>query len=201
MNRIIQGIQHFQNEVFPKRRALFQRLASGQNPETLIVACSDSRVCIDLITQTEPGDLFVCRNAGNIVPAYGEGDAVAASIEYGLTKLPIRDLVVCGHSDCGAMKGLMHLHALDEMPNVRSWLERSQGAYHAFETDGTDTSSPEALTLLTKLNIRLQLEHLRSYPQVFARLRRSTLRLHGWFYRIETGEVEVWDALEDVWTP
>jgi carbonic anhydrase len=200
MNRLIKGIQHFQHEVFPQKRALFQRLAAGQNPETLMVACSDSRVCIDLLTQAEPGDLFVCRDAGNIVPCYGQGDAVSASIEYALAKLPIRDIVVCGHSDCGAMKGLLHPQALEQMPDVRTWLACSQGAYRALEAGGVDGGSPEALELLTKLNVRLQLEHLRSYPQVFAQLRR-TLQLHGWFYRIDTGEVEEWDALDDAWTP
>src|SRR5690242_4163073 len=107
MNRIIQGIQQFQRDVFPANRELFQRLASGQKPEALFIACSDSRVSLEWVTQCGPGDLFVCRNAGNIVPGYSHTDAVSATIEYAISALAIKDIVVCGHSDCGAMKGLL----------------------------------------------------------------------------------------------
>lgn len=201
MNRIIQGIQHFQTQVFPAQRAMFERLAGGQHPEALIVACSDSRVSIDLITQTAPGDLFVCRNAGNIVPPHGRTDAVAASIEYALTKLPIQDIVVCGHSDCGAMKGLLSPQALTEMPQVKSWLSHAEGALEEFEIDRVGPHSPEALAILTKLNIKLQLAHLRTYPRVSARIREGSLRLHGWFYQIEAGEVHSWEGSSGAWVP
>jgi len=107
MDKIIQGIRRFQTDVFPNNRTLFERLAAGQNPEALFICCSDSRISLDLITQTAPGDLFVCRNAGNIVPVYGQGDAVSATIEYAVSILNINHIVVCGHSDCGAMKALM----------------------------------------------------------------------------------------------
>jgi carbonic anhydrase len=201
MNRIIQGIQHFQTNIFPAQRALFERLASGQHPEALIVACSDSRVSLDLITQTAPGDLFVCRNAGNIVPPHGRTDAVAASIEYALTKLPIQDIVVCGHSDCGAMKGLLTPQALNDVPQVQSWLSHARGALHEFEHHGPGIHSPEALAKLTKLNIKLQLAHLQTYPRVSDRLRNGSLRLHGWFYQIEAGEVHVCGAANGAWLP
>src|SRR5262249_15474046 len=121
MNRIIQGIQQFQRDVFPANRELFSRLAHGQKPEALFVACSDSRVSLEWITQCGPGDLFVARNAGNVVPRYGHANAVSATIEYAVAALEVKDIVVCGHSDCGAMKGLLNPGAVSAMPDVKNW--------------------------------------------------------------------------------
>src|SRR6185436_1748393 len=157
MNRIIQGIQNFQRDVYPVHRDLFHRLAAGQSPEALFIACSDSRVALELLTQTGPGDLFVCRNAGNIAPVHGNADAVTAAIEYAVSALKVRDIVVKGHSDCGAMKGLLNPAALEKMPDVRGWLLHAQDARHALEGSGIDPKSHEALEAVTKLNIRLQL--------------------------------------------
>jgi len=197
----MEGVQHFQDVVFPQKRALFERLARGQEPDTLFVACSDSRISLDLITQASPGDMFVCRNAGNIVPPHGRDDAICASIEYALAVLPIRDIVVCGHSDCGAMKGLLAPHNLDEMPQVKHWLTHADGALRALQKDGITPDSHEALAALTKLNVRLQLEHLHTYPQVFARVREGSLRLHGWSYDIGNGQVHLWEAADGTWIP
>ncbi len=201
MQKILQGIQHFQHHVFPQNRALFERLASGQNPEALFVGCSDSRVALDLVTQTGPGDLFVCRNAGNIVPAHGEPDAISASIEYAVCALGVRDIVVCGHSDCGAMKGLLNPGALEQMPHVKNWLRHAEGARHAVEPLRKSASGPEVLSAITKLNARLQLDHLRTHPHVFARVNDGELRLHAWVYDIGSGEVEAWDAAAGTWEP
>jgi carbonic anhydrase len=201
MNRFIQGIQHFQKELFPVHRDLFQRLASGQTPEALFIACSDSRVALELLTQTGPGDIFVCRNAGNIAPVHGHNDAVTAAIEYAVSALQVKDIVVKGHSDCGAMKGLLNPGALAQMPDVRGWLEHAQEARAALDAAGIDPSTPAALETVTKLNIRLQIEHLRSHPQVRAAVAAGSLQIHGWYYRIETGAVEAWDADANVWVP
>ena len=201
MDRIINGVRQFQEKVFPRQRSLFQRLATGQKPETLVIACSDSRISLELLTQTAPGELFVCRNAGNIVPPSGRGDAMSASIEYALGALPIRDIVIIGHSDCGAMKGLLSPQNLDEMPQVKSWLGHARGALKAFQQDGEEPGSHEAVATLARLNIRLQLEHLHTYPGVFARVRNGRLNLHGWHYEIGTGEVFAWEAAEYNWIP
>ena len=201
MQRIIEGIRQFQRDVFPAKRPLFQRLAAGQQPEALFVACSDSRLALDLITQTGPGDLFVCRNAGNIVPAHGESDAVSATIEYAVSALRIRHIVVCGHSDCGAMKGLLHPESLAAMPQVAKWLGKSEGALRALEAMRLDPDSPAALEAVTKLNVRLQMEHLRTHPQVFARVESGNLELHGWVYQIASGEVQAWEASGSRWKP
>jgi carbonic anhydrase len=199
MDRFIQGIQNFQRDVYPAHRELFQRLASGQNPEALFIACSDSRVSLEWLTQTGPGDLFVCRNAGNIAPRHGETDAVTAAIEYAVSALKVKDIVVKGHSDCGAMKGLLNPGALNAMPEVRNWLRHSQDARRAFDSTHMGPSAPEALETLSKLNIRLQLENLRTHPQVRTALRAGTLSLHGWYYDIHSGTVQAWDADAQGW--
>jgi len=201
MDKIIQGIRHFQDTVFPKNRALFQHLAASQSPETLVIACSDSRISLDLLTQTSPGDLFVCRNAGNIVPPQGRSNAVSASIEYALNALPIKDIVICGHSDCGAMKGLLHPKALRRMPEVRGWLKHAEGAREAFERHGGTPDGHEAVASLAKLNVRLQLEHLRTFPSVFSRVQEGSLRLHGWLYDLGEGVVTAYDADKAAFLP
>jgi carbonic anhydrase len=201
MNRFIQGIQHFQSAVYPERRDLFQRLATGQTPEALFIACSDSRVALELLTQTGPGDIFVCRNAGNIAPVHGQNDAVSGAIEYAVSALKVKDIVVKGHSDCGAMKGLLNPAALAEMPVVAGWLKNAEEARLSLDAAGIDPQAPEALETITKLNIRLQLEHLCTHPSVRDALRAGNLQLHGWYYRIDTGVVEAWDADRDTWSP
>jgi carbonic anhydrase len=201
MEKLIEGVRRFQENVYPRQRDLFQRLAHGQNPETLIIACSDSRVSLEMITQASPGDMFVCRNAGNLVPPHGRPDAMTASIEYALTALPIRDIVVCGHSDCGAMKGLLAPQNLAAMPQVQGWLAHARGAVSAFGKNGSSLDVHEAAAMLAKLNIRLQLEHLHTYPEVFSRLQEGTLRLHGWLYEIGTGEIQEWQPMAGEWIP
>jgi carbonic anhydrase len=201
MQKIVQGIRRFQQDIFPQNRALFQRLAAGQSPEALFVGCSDSRISVDLITQTAPGDLFVCRNAGNIVPAHGGADAVSATIEYAVCALRVKHIVVCGHSDCGAMKGLLCPDKVCEMPHVKSWLQHAEGARRALPGCKEDADDRETLEALTKLNVRLQLEHLRTHPCVFAHVQSGELELHGWVYKIESGDVHTWDASASRWAP
>jgi carbonic anhydrase len=196
VNRFIEGIQEFQKTVYPANRDLFRRLATGQNPEALFIACSDSRVSLEWLTQSGPGDLFVCRNAGNIAPIYGHADAVSSAIEYAMCALKVKDIVVKGHSDCGAMKGLLNPGALAELPDVRGWLRHAEEARREL-----DTTHPDALQALTKLNIRLQLDHLRTHPSVRVALEDGRVQLHGWYYDIRSGRVEAWDACDNRWTP
>ncbi len=129
MRKLIEGVERFRARAYPAREALFKKLAAGQSPSTLFITCSDSRVDPSLITQTEPGDLFVIRNAGNFVPAYGsEGEGVAASVEFAVVGLQVTDVVICGHSDCGAMKGLLKPEGLSGLPQVAAWLRHAQAA-------------------------------------------------------------------------
>jgi carbonic anhydrase len=199
MNRIIQGIRQFQQEVFPANRELFARLASGQKPEALFITCSDSRVSLEWITQCGPGDLFVCRNAGNMAPRSSGGDDVSATIEYAVSALGVRDIVVCGHSDCGAMKALLNPMSLAGMPHVKSWLRHAREARAALGKAKMERPGEETLARLTKLNVRLQLDRLSAHPKVKPQLRDGVLDLHGWYYRIDTGEVQAWQPGEDRW--
>jgi carbonic anhydrase len=199
MNRLIEGIRQFQRDVFPANRELFSRLATGQKPEVLFIACSDSRVSLEWITQSGPGELFVCRNAGNMVPRSGKGDDVSATIEYAVSALGVRDIVVKGHSDCGAMKALLNPKGLTELPDVSGWIHQADEARQALDKAELENPTPETLEKLTKLNVRLQMERLSAHPKVHAKMQAGELDVHGWYYRIATGEIQAWDASEDRW--
>ena len=199
MDRLIQGIAKFQRDVYPSHRVLFEKLAKGQDPKFLLIACSDSRVSLEWILQTGPGDVFVTRNAGNIVPPHGPTDAGIAAVEYGVAALNVPHIVVMGHSGCGAMKGLLNPAGLDAVPDVRSWVNISREARRSFDATGIDPNAPEALETLVKLNVRLQLDHLRTHPKVIAALQAGKLQLHGWYYEIGSGAVQVYDAGADRW--
>jgi carbonic anhydrase len=201
MQRILKGISHFQEHVYPRNRELFQRLAQGQSPEALVIGCSDSRLALDLITQSGPGDMFVCRNAGNIVPPYDRAEAVSATIEYAVRVLKIKHIVVCGHSDCGAMKALLNPESLSGLSTVSQWLRHAEGARHALDELPPAASQKEATDAVTRLNVRLQLENLRTHPHVFAQIQTGNLKLHGWVFDIASGEISAWDAEKARWSP
>lgn len=184
--KLINGIQKFKENVFPVMRGNFQQLASGQSPETLFITCSDSRIDPNLMTQTEPGELFVIRNAGNIVPLPGSGElSVEATIQYAVDVLKVSQIVVCGHSHCGAVTGLMNLDSLDSMPVIRDWVKRSEKILERVEC--CDEKIPEAI----EANVLLQLEHLREYECVNNAISDGRLSLHGWVYHFENGEVDM----------
>ena len=195
-DRLAAGVQIFREQVFPERRAEFEKLADGQKPGTLFITCADSRVMPEMITQTEPGELFVCRNIGNIVPTYGEMmGGVSAVIEYAVMALGVTNIVICGHSDCGAMKGLLHDHdgALDAMPTVRSWLRNAQAARSVVEATRGALQGDAKVQALVEQNVLTQLQHLGTHPSVAAGLAKGTLVLQGWIYEIATGEVLTYD--------
>ena len=202
MQKLVQGLHTFQSEIFKRQQDLFQRLASGQHPETLFITCSDSRICPNLITQTGPGDLFVVRNAGNIVPTYGGtvGGEVA-TIEYAVAALGVKDIVVCGHSHCGAMKGLLAPEQLDELPSVKSWLGHAETTRRLIRDNYGHLEGPALLSATIAENVLVQIEHLRTHPAVSARLARGDLGIHGWMYKMETGEVFQFDHVEGQFRP
>jgi carbonic anhydrase len=195
MHRLISGIREFRENVFPSRRAHFEELASGQQPSTLFITCSDSRVVPEMITQTEPGELFVLRNAGNLVPpdaATRSGEA--ATIEYAVQVLKVQDVIVCGHSHCGAIAGLLRPQLIEGLPAVERWLEHAEQACTEIADQRlTISDSDDLLTSAIKANVVVQLNHLRTYAAVSDAEQRGTLRLHGCFYRFETGEVTVFN--------
>lgn len=190
MRKLIAGLHHFQSQIFLSQKELFERLAQGQSPDALFITCSDSRINPNLITQTSPGDLFILRNAGNIVPAYGATNGgEGATIEFAVAGLNIKDIIICGHSFCGAMKGLLTPEILDDMPMMKTWLSYADATRRIVQENYEPLDSAESLNVAIQENVLVQLENLRTHPTVSARLARGELNLHGWVYKIETGEV------------
>jgi carbonic anhydrase len=185
MKRILEGVLEFQRKTFPAKREHFERLATGQYPEALMITCADSRIQPSAITHTEPGELFIVRNVGNLVPMYGDSDpSVSAAVEYALEALSVRHIIVCGHTHCGAMHALLEGKNLDKVPAVARWLKRA-GALR--RPDG-----PNALNELIEQNVLTQVSHLRTYPSVSRLEQAGELALHAWVYDIAGGVVREW---------
>ncbi|WP_181794696.1 carbonic anhydrase [Streptomyces sp. WELS2] len=185
MHDLAEGVARFQRDVFPAKEGLFARLAGQHTPHTLFIGCSDARVVPELITGSEPGELFVVRTAGNLVPAHGPcPDGVAASVEYAVAVLGVRDVVVCGHSACGAMTALAERHDLSGTRAIAGWLRHADASRaRAARADGVDA--------LVRHNVAAQLANLATHPSVARALAERTLTLHGWAYDIPTGRVDV----------
>jgi carbonic anhydrase len=199
---ILRGLKRFQKHVYPKHRDLFQKLALGQRPEALFITCADSRIDPCMLTQTKPGKLFICRVIGNIVPRYPKTiGGVSATIEYAVGVLGVADVIVCGHTDCGVMKGVLNPKALEPLSNVTAWLRHAQPARRAAAKSKRRLAAPEFLLALTERNVAEQLKNLRTHPTVAARLRQGNLRLHGWVYHIGQGIVTAYDPDRDVFSP
>lgn len=196
MNQIRKGVRRFRTVVFPEMRELYESLAEKQKPHTLFLTCGDSRIEPSLLTGTEPGQIFVERTPGNIVPIYDDTASVgvSASIEYAVAVLGVANVIVCGHSACGAMHALLDPRGLDDLPATARWLRYAQPAVEMLERNHSNVSEPDRLTLLTKLNVIEQMTHLRSHPAVKERIEKQILEVHGWFYEIHTGTVEEFDA-------
>ncbi len=185
MKRILQGVVRFQNDVFPRQKKHFERLAGSQSPEYLFITCSDSRVVPSLITQTEPGELFIIRNAGNIVPPYSDfPGGVSATIEYAVVALGVRHIVVCGHTDCGAMKGILDPESVREMRSVANWLHHADAARQVVQDVHPELEGDARLPAITRENVAAQLRNLATHPCVAARQANGTLGLYGWVYNI-----------------
>jgi carbonic anhydrase len=194
MQDLIDGFIKFQKDAFPKRTELFKRLATSQAPTTLFIACSDSRVVPELLTQREPGDIFVIRNAGNIVPSYGpEPGGVSATVEYAVAALGVTDIVICGHSDCGAMTAISSCKCLDHMPAVSNWLRHSDSAKLVNQSRKHD-SDKARLSSMVRENVLAQIANIKTHPSVALALEQGSLRLHGWVYDIETGSIDALDG-------
>jgi carbonic anhydrase len=191
MQKLVAGIHHFQKEIFSREQRLFETLAEGQQPVALFVTCSDSRINPNLLTQTQPGELFILRVAGNIIPPYGAVQGgEAATIEYAVSALNVRDLIICGHSLCGAMSGLLHPESLEKLPAVREYLKHAEATRRIVEENYAHlTDAAERLTLTVEENVLVQLENVRTHPAVAAAIGRGSINLHGWVYEFETGQV------------
>jgi carbonic anhydrase len=190
------GIRRFQTGVYPDQAEMYRRAASEpQEPHTLFIACADSRIDPETITQSKPGDLFVLRNIGNLIPAYGEMlGGVSAVVEYAVSLLKVKHIVLCGHADCGAMKGLLAPESVTSMPAVQNWLKNAATAMSVAQALGVEHEAPAVLMRrVTEQNVLLQIQHLRTHPSVAAAMARQELTISGWVYEIGTGEVRIWD--------
>jgi carbonic anhydrase len=193
--RLIAGVRRFRQEVYPERAAEYQKLGrEGQKPHALFITCADSRVDPELITQSGPGEIFVSRNIGNLVPTYGQVlGGVSAIIEYAVAGLQVSHVVVCGHTDCGAMIGLLHPEKLTWLPVVKSWLRNGEAAFSIVRDRNTASDEHSALEELIEENVLLQLHHLRTHPSVAGRMAQGSLALSGWVYDISNGIVRIYD--------
>jgi len=194
MKDIIEGFLRFQRDAFPKRAGLFKDLATRQNPRALFISCSDSRLVPELVTQREPGELFVIRNAGNIVPSYGpEPGGVSASVEYAVAALRVSDIVICGHSNCGAMTAIATCMCLDHMPAVASWLRYADSA--RVVNEAREHASEQAkVEAMVRENVIAQLANIQTHPSVRLALEEKRVVLHGWIYDIESGHIDAFDG-------
>jgi carbonic anhydrase len=188
VDKLLGGVTRFQEHVYPKHQDLFEKLALGQRPEALFITCADSRIDPCLLTQTKPGELFICRVIGNIVPPYPDAiGGVSATIEYAAGVLHVPAIIVCGHTDCGVMKGALNPEALAAYPNVTDWLRYADVEHREANP------SAEFLLALTEHNVVAQLKNLQSHPAVARRLEEGDLKMHGWVYHIGPGLVTAYD--------
>ncbi|MEN2393727.1 carbonic anhydrase [Pseudomonas halotolerans] len=194
MKALIEGLLKFQKEAFPQRTDLFKQLATTQHPGTLFITCSDSRVVPELLTQQEPGELFVIRNAGNIVPSYSpHPGGVSATVEYAVAVLGVTDIVICGHSDCGAMTTVAKCKCMDHLPAVAGWLQHAESA-KVINESRAHTHDAAKVSSMVRENVIAQLANIQTHPSVRIAQEKGLLNLHGWVYDIETGSVDALDS-------
>lgn len=201
MQKLVDGLHKFRSEVFHEKKDLFKKLAGGQSPEVLFITCSDSRINPNLITQTGPGDLFILRNAGNLVPPYGAAcSGEAATIEFAVAALGVKHIVVCGHTLCGAMRGLLDPASLETLPSVKSWLSNAESTRRLVTENYPHLEGAARLTVTVEENVLAQIENLRTHPSVKARLARGELSIYAWVFKIETCEVFQYDHEQGQYT-
>ncbi|MFK7605631.1 MULTISPECIES: carbonic anhydrase [unclassified Pseudomonas] len=202
LQQIVEGFLHFHHEVFPQQKDLFKKLATAQRPRAMFIACADSRIVPELITQSAPGDLFVTRNVGNVVPPYGEmNGGVSTAIEYANLALGVQHIIVCGHSDCGAMRAVLNPQSLGKMPTVKAWLRHAEVAKSMVQDHCNCTTEADSMHVLTEENVIAQLQHLRTHPSVASRIANGQLFIHGWVYNIETSQIKAYDAEQGLFLP
>lgn len=197
MRKLIQGIIEFHRNRRDAVKDTFAKLALGQKPDALFIACSDSRVAVNVFASTDPGDLFVIRNAGNLVtPAEtsSSDESEVAAIEFALEYLEVGHVIVCGHSDCGAMKALCRGRSQLELPYLKHWLRHGDAALKSVRESGKTLTPPGEVNEVSRQNVLLQMEHLRSYAQVFQREKDGKLALHGLWFDIQNTDVYYTDS-------
>jgi carbonic anhydrase len=205
MKKLIEGYAKFRRDVFPELKDSFRLLSDRQAPDTLFITCADSRVVPNLMLQTEPGDLFLCRTVGNVVPPHGAmPGGVSSTIEYAVAILKVRHVVVCGHSDCGAIRAVLPAHrqeSLSRLPLTAKWLGFVEPAWKYLEPGVPADDSRALHTGLIHANVVAQFENLKTHPEVARALAHNAVQIHGWYYDILTGAIEAWDEQERKFRP
>jgi carbonic anhydrase len=193
LERLKDGIRRFRRDVYPEQAEHYKRVMSEpQSPHALIITCADSRIHPDVLTQAAPGDVFVTRNIGNMVPAYGEMlGGVSAVLEFAVSAMKVQHIAVCGHSDCGAMKALLDPATVEEMPTVKAWLRNAAAALEVGKAIQEATGDQDLLRIVTEQNVLLQVAHVRTHPAVAGAIARGELEVSGWVYDIAHGEVRI----------
>lgn len=192
MEKLIQGIVDFRKSLTQENRELFAQLALGQKPDTLFIACSDSRVVPNLFASKNPGDLFVLRNIGNLIPPSSsstEDTSASAVIEFSIFSLNVSDIIICGHSECGAMQALAYGMDNHSCPHFESWLKYGEESLHRVRNGFTLDPSLSEHNQISQVNVLQQIEHISSYPFVRERLKNNQLRVHGWWFDIAQADV------------
>ncbi|MDD4915305.1 MAG: carbonic anhydrase [Methylococcales bacterium] len=196
MQKLLRGLQHFQTKIFGSHRELFERLSQGQAPEALFITCSDSRINPNMLTNTQPGELLILRNAGNIIPPYGAVQGgEAATVEFAVAGLGVEDIIVCGHTHCGAMKSLLDPPGRRDYPALTQWLAHAESTHRVVREKYADREAASLLSVTIQENVLAQMENLRTHPVIASGLSQNKLKLHGWVYKIETGEVFGYDPV------
>ena len=199
---LIKGVNDYREGAFQQYRETFEKLTEGQKPKALFITCSDSRVDPVTVTGSAPGNLFIIRNAGNIIPPYGASNGgEGATVEYALMALDIQDIIVCGHSHCGAMQGLMSDTVLENLPSVADWLGHARSTRLIVKERHPDLTGEPLVVQAGRANVLVQLDNLKTHPAVALRLSQGKLRLHAWIYTFETGEMLNYDASAGEWLP
>ncbi|MBU4319929.1 MAG: carbonic anhydrase [Thermodesulfovibrionales bacterium] len=201
MKKLYKGIHKFQGSYFKKEKAFFKRLSKRQAPEVLFITCSDSRIDPNLVTQSKPGELFIVRNIGNIIPPYDaikDKNSVAAAIEFAVLSLKVKDIIVCGHSNCGAMQAIFKdERELRNMPHLKDWLKLAAPVKDIVLKHYPETSAEIRQRITEEKNVLCQLHNIQTYPFVQEALNEGVLHLHGWYYNIGTGSIYYYNSSED----
>ncbi len=202
MENLVRGVHEFQNYFFQENRELFEALAHGQQPDTLLITCSDSRIQPGILTNAPPGELFIIRNAGNLVPPEGAPNGgEAATIEYAVEVLGVTHIIVMGHSHCGAMKALLQPESLVTLPRVADWLKHAEAVRQTLREEYADCPESALYNAAINENVLLQLDHLLTYPAIAAKVQDGQLKLHAWVYEFETGRVLAYDSASHQFAP
>lgn len=202
MDQLLTGLHQFQTQVFGREREFYSKLAAGQNPSALFIGCSDSRVDPSIITQTDLGELFVIRNAGNIVPCFGASNGgEPATIEYAVAVLGVKDIVVCGHSGCGAIQAMFAPKTMADLPHLKNWLDHADATRRIILENYSHLKGEARLAAAVKEHVLVQIENLQTHPTVAVRLQRGELTLHAWVYQMKTGEVLAYSSEDGKFKP